>query len=222
MSSKYFDAKDDGGSTEKLITSQVSEQKLLSTGIRIGTLVKTKSMERFILRTRSDGLHVIDVAQTLSRIEVAGKFIASSDISRVVVYSSREYGKTPVERFCELTGSIPITGRFMPGTFTNTLFPHHLDPELVVVTDPSMDYQAVGEASRIGVPVITICDTDNVCTDVDLVIPANNRGRKSLAAVLWLLARVTLVESGALGADQQMSLSIEDFETKLIDEKIEG
>jgi len=93
---------------------------------------------------------------------------------------------------------------------------------LVVVTDPSMDYQAVGEASRIGVPVITICDTDNVCTDVDLVIPANNRGRKSLAAVLWLLARVTLVESGALGADQQMSLSIEDFETKLIDEKIEG
>lgn len=222
MSSKYFDAKDDGGSTEKLITSQVSEQKLLSTGIRIGTLVKTKSMEPFILRTRSDGLHVIDVAQTLSRIEVAGKFIASSDISRVVVYSSREYGKTPVERFCELTGSIPITGRFMPGTFTNTLFHHHLDPELVVVTDPSMDYQAVGEASRIGVPVITICDTDNVCTDVDLVIPANNRGRKSLAAVLWLLARVTLVESGALGADQQMSLSIEDFETKLIDEKIEG
>ncbi|MEK0324630.1 MAG: 30S ribosomal protein S2 [Nitrosopumilus sp.] len=222
MSSKYFDAKDDGGSTEKLITSQVSEQKLLSTGIRIGTLVKTKSMERFILRTRSDGLHVIDVAQTLSRIEVAGKFIASSDISRVVVYSSREYGKTPVERFCELTGSIPITGRFMPGTFTHTLFHHHLDPELVVVTDPSMDYQAVGEASRIGVPVITICDTDNVCTDVDLVIPANNRGRKSLAAVLWLLARVTLVESGALGADQQMSLSIEDFETKLIDEKIEG
>ncbi len=222
MSSRYYDAKDDGGSTEKLITSQVSEQKLLSTGIRIGTLVKTKSMEPFILRTRSDGLHVIDVAQTLSRIEVAGKFIASCDISRVVVYSSREYGKTPVERYCELTGSIPITGRFMPGTFTNTLFTHHIDPELVIVTDPSMDYQAVVEASKIGVPVITICDTDNVCSDVDLIIPANNRGRKALAAVLWLLARVTLVESGAMSADQQMTLSIEDFETKLIEEKLEG
>lgn len=222
MSSRSFDAKDEDGSTEKLITSQVSEQKLLSTGIRIGTLIKTKSMEPFILRTRSDGLHVIDVAQTLSRIEIAGKFIASCDISRVVVYSSREYGKTPVERFCELTGSIPITGRFMPGTFTNTLLDHHIDPELVIVTDPSMDYQAVVEASRIGIPVITICDTDNVCSNVDLVIPANNRGRKALAAVLWLLARVTLVESGAMNAEQQMSLSIEDFETKLIEEKLEG
>ncbi|MFQ6011328.1 MAG: 30S ribosomal protein S2, partial [Nitrososphaerales archaeon] len=159
--------------------------------------------------------------QTLSRIEIAGRFIASCDINRVVVYSSREYGKTPVERFCELTGSIPVTGRFMPGTFTNTLFHYHIDPELVLTTDPSMDYQAVVEASRIGIPVITICDTDNVCSNVDLVIPANNRGRKALAAVLWLLARVTLVESGTMSADQQMSLSIEDFETKLIEEKIE-
>jgi len=199
-------------------TFQVSEKTLLATGIRVGTLIKTKSMSQFISRTRPDGLHVIDVGKTLARIETVGRFIGRSDLSRVVVYSSREYGKTPVEKFCELTGAIPLTGRFMPGTFTNPLFPTHIDPDIVIVTDPAIDTQAVDEASKIGIPVIAVCDTDNVTSNVDLVIPGNNRGRKALAAVFWLLARAILVHSGALAPDKPMKYSIEDFETKMVEE----
>ena len=209
-------------STESLdssVTKDVSEQVLLSTGIRVGTLVKTKSMASFISRTRPDGLHIIDVAKTLQRIELAAKFVSNLDLSRVVVYSSREYGKTPVTKFTELTGTIPLTGRFMPGTFTNPLYPKHLDPEAVIVTDPSMDQQAVIEATQVGVPVIAICDTDNLTENVDVVIPANNRGRKALAAVMWLLSRSVLQHSGKLSSDESMSYSIEDFETKLVDDE---
>ena len=209
-------------STESLdssVTKDVSEQVLLSTGIRVGTLVKTKSMASFISRTRPDGLHIIDVAKTLQRIELAAKFVSNLDLSRIVVYSSREYGKTPVAKFTELTGTIPLTGRFMPGTFTNPLYPKHLDPEAVIVTDPSMDQQAVIEATQVGVPVIAICDTDNLTENVDVVIPANNRGRKALAAVMWLLSRSVLQHSGKLSSDQSMSYSIEDFETKLVDDE---
>ena len=209
-------------STESLdssVTKDVSEQVLLSTGIRVGTLVKTKSMASFISRTRPDGLHIIDVAKTLQRIELAAKFVSNLDLSRIVVYSSREYGKTPVAKFTELTGTIPLTGRFMPGTFTNPLYPKHLDPEAVIVTDPSMDQQAVIEATQVGVPVIAICDTDNLTENVDLVIPANNRGRKALAAVMWLLSRSVLQHSGKLSSDESMSYSIEDFETKLVDDE---
>ena len=201
------------------ITKHVSEQVLLSTGIRVGTLVKTKSMSSFISRTRPDGLHIIDVAQTLQRIELASKFISNFDSSRVVVYSSREYGKTPVAKFTELTDTIPLTGRFMPGTFTNPLYPKHLDPEAVVVTDPSMDLQAVTEASQVGIPVIAICDTDNLTENVDLVIPANNRGRKALAAVMWLLSRSVLQQSGKLSLDESLPYAIEDFETKLVEDE---
>ena len=201
------------------ITKHVSEQVLLSTGIRVGTLVKTKSMSSFISRTRPDGLHIIDVAQTLQRIELASKFISNFDSSRVVVYSSREYGKTPVAKFTELTGTIPLTGRFMPGTFTNPLYPKHLDPEAVIVTDPSMDLQAVTEASQVGIPVIAICDTDNLTENVDLVIPANNRGRKALAAVMWLLSRSVLQQSGKLSLDESLPYAIEDFETKLVEDE---
>ena len=206
-------------SLDSSVTKDVSEQVLLSTGIRVGTLVKTKSMASFISRTRPDGLHIIDVAKTLQRIELAAKFVSNLDLSRIVVYSSREYGKTPVAKFTELTGTIPLTGRFMPGTFTNPLYPKHLDPEAVIVTDPSMDQQAVIEATQVGVPVIAICDTDNLTENVDLVIPANNRGRKALAAVMWLLSRSVLQHSGKLSSDESMSYSIEDFETKLVDDE---
>ena len=150
------------------------------------------------------------MGKTLSRIDVAAKFIARSNIDRVVVYASREYALMPVRKFCEVTGAIPLTGRFMPGTFTNPLYPRHIDPEIVLVSDPAMDFQAIDEASKIGVPAIAICDTDNVTTDVDLVIPANNRGRKALAAVFWILARSVLTYSGRLAAEQAMKYTIED------------
>lgn len=211
-------AEEEHRSEERTLAAQLSEKTLVSTGIRVGTLVKTKHMSRFIARTTPDGLHILDLGKILARIDVAGRMIARCELSRVVVYSSREYGKTPVEKFCELTGAIPMTGRFMPGTFTNPLYPGHVDPELVVVTDPAMDSQAVDEASKIGVPVVAICDTDNTTSNVDLVIPANNRGRKALAAVMWLLARSVLISSGMLSPDQPMKYSIDDFETKLVEE----
>jgi len=201
------------------ITKHVSEEVLLSTGIRVGTLVKTKSMATFVSRTRQDGLHIIDVAKTLQRIEVAAKFISKLDFNRVVVYSSREYGKTPILKFAELTGTLPLIGRFMPGTFTNPLYPKHIDPEAVIVIDPLMDQQAVIEATSVGIPVIAICDTDNLTENVDLIIPANNRGRKALAAVMWLLSRSVLQQLGKLSSGDSLSYSIEDFETKLVEEE---
>jgi len=128
-----------------------------------------------------------------------------------------------VENFCELTGAMSRIGRFMPGTFTNPLYPGHLDAELVVVADPMSDAQAIVEAGKLGVPVIAVCDTDNVTDDIDLVIPGNNRGRKAIAAIFWLLARATLAHAGLLAEDQPMKYSIEDFETKLEEEpKPEG
>jgi len=209
---------DDAGSEDKMVAHQLSEKALLATGIRIGTSVRTKTMEPFTTRPRPDGLHMIDYSKTLQRIDVAGKFIATTGAQNTVVYTSREHGTIAVEKFCELTGAVPLIGRFMPGTFTNPLYPGHLDAELVIVADPLSDTQAIVEAGSLGVPVIAICDTDNVTDDIDLVIPGNNRGRKAIAAIFWLLARATLVHAGALEEDKPMKYSIEDFETKLEEE----
>lgn len=209
---------DEAGSADKMVIPRLSEKALLATGIRIGTPVRTKTMAQFTTRPRPDGLHMIDYSKTLARIEVAGKFIASTGAQNTVVYTSREHGTTAVAKFCELTGAMPRIGRFMPGTFTNPLYPGHLDADLVVVADPMSDAQAIVEAGSQGIPVIAVCDTDNVTDDIDLVIPGNNRGRKAIAAIFWLLARATLTNSGLLAADQPMKYSIEDFETKLEEE----
>ena len=209
---------DDAGSADKLVAPGLSEKALLATGIRIGTPVRTKTMEAFTARPRPDGLHIIDYPKTIERIDVAGKFIAATGAKNTVVYTSREHGAVAVQKFCELTGAMSRIGRFMPGTFTNPLYPGHLDAELVVVADPMSDMQAMVEAAKLGVPVIAVCDTDNVTDDIDLVIPGNNRGRKAIAAIFWLLARSTLVRSGALAEDQAMKYGIEEFETKVEEE----
>ena len=125
-----------------------------------------------------------------------------------IVYSGRTYASTPIEKFCELTGARKMLGRFMPGTLTNPLLPYYSEPQLIIVSDPQVDAQAVTEASNAGIPVIGIANTDNVTSELDLVIPANNRGRKSLATVYWHLAREILQDSKA------MKYEIDDFETK--------
>ncbi len=205
---------------QEAIDTDNLEKMILSTGIRVGTPVKTKFMAPFIVKANPEGLYILDISKTLARVDVAAKFIGRASISKVAVTSAREYGKTPVEKFCELTGATQILGRFMPGTFTNPSLPNYMEPEIVVVTDPQADQQAVLEATRAGVPVIAIANSDNVTSKVDLVIPANNRGRKALATVYWLLAREVLKKQGAIKSDSEMleRASIDDFETKLVEE----
>jgi len=196
------------------------EKMILSTGIRVGTPVKTKSMSPYIIRANPEGLYILDISKTLQRIDIAAKFIGRTNITKVAVTSAREYGKKPIEKFCEATGAIPILGRFMPGTFTNPSLPKYMEPDIVIVTDPQADHQAVIEATRAGVPVIAVSNSDNVISNVDLVIPANNRGRKALATVYWLLAREVMKKQGKIKSDKEMKTSIDDFETKLVEEMI--
>jgi small subunit ribosomal protein S2 len=175
-------------------------------------------MSPFIVRANPEGLYILDISKTLTRIDVAAKFIGRADISKIIVTSAREYGKTPVQKFCEATGASGIIGRFMPGTFTNPSLSSYMEPQVVIVTDPQADQQAVLEATRAGVPVIAIANSDNVTSNVDLVIPANNRGRKALATVYWLLTREVLKKQGKIKSDSEMKISIDDFETKLVEE----
>lgn len=195
--------------------------KILSTGIRVGTAVKTKFMAPFITQASPEGLYLIDLDITINRIQTAAKFINRVKIQDVIVCSGREYANTPIEKFCELTGAVPKLGRFMPGTLTNPSLPYYIEPKLVLISDPQVDDQAITEATNAGIPVIGIANTDNVTSKVDLVIPANNRGRKSLATTYWLLAREILIQKGELKEDEQMKYEIDDFETKILEEEIE-
>jgi len=191
------------------------QDTMLSAGIHIGTRMKTKDMDPFIYRVRPDGLFVLDVKKTDERIRTAAKFLARFEPSKVVAVAARLYGREPIRRFCEVTKATPIIGRFIPGMLSNPLYSGRIEPNVVIVSDPKADVQAVKEAGAIGVPVIALCSTDNEFAGVDFVIPTNNKGRRALAVVYWLLARQILRERGELPPDGSPTLSIDDFEVKL-------
>ncbi len=194
---------------------------LLSAGIHIGTRMKTLDMEPFIYRVRPDGLFVLDVKKTDDRIRVTGKFLSRYEPARVAIAATRLYAHEPVKMFCKLTGATPLIGRFIPGQLSNPQYSSRIDPEIILVCDPRADAQAVKEASKVGIPIVALCSTDNEFAGVDLVIPTNNKGRRALAVVFWLLARQVLRERGELGPDKDPPVTIEDFEAKVTREEDE-
>lgn len=193
----------------------LSQDALLSAGIHIGTRLKTKDLEQFIYRVRPDGLFVLDVKKTDERIRVAAKFLARFDPPKIAVAAARLYAREPVAKFCEVTRARPLIGRFIPGMLSNPLYPNRIEPDVILVSDPRADWQAVKEASSTGIPVVALCSTDNSYSYIDLVIPTNNKGRRALATIYWLLARQILRERGEIPPDGDLTVTIDDFETKL-------
>ena len=189
--------------------------KYLAAGLHIGTQQKTKDMERYIYRVRADGLYVLDVRKTNDRIVSAGKFIAKYEADDILVVSTRQYGQAPVKKFGKITGAKTIPGRFIPGTLTNPNYAKFIEPKVLVVTDPRSDSQAIIEAKQVGIPVVALCDTENLLRNVDIVLPVNNKGRKAIALVYWLLARQMLREKGILGEDEELEMQPADFELKI-------
>ena len=197
------------------------KKKILATGIRVGTQVKTKFMKSFITTASPEGLYMLDLDITLEKIKTAAKFINRLGTDKLIVCTGRRYAETPIEKFCEMLGAKKLLGRFMPGTLTNPSLPYYIEPKLVLISDPQVDEQAITEATNAGIPVIGIANTDNITSKLDVIIPANNRGRKALATVYWLLVRQILIERGELKENEPMKYEIDDFETKITEEEIE-
>ncbi len=190
--------------------SIIPQDEYLTAGIHIGTQQKTKEMMRFVYRVRTDGLYVLDIQATDQRIRLAAKMLAKYDPTKILIVSARQYGHYPSEMFAKAVGARVITGRFIPGTLTNPKLHLYVEPDILIVTDPSGDLQAVNEAINVGIPVIALCDTNNSTSNVDLVIPTNNKGRKALALIYWLLAKKTLEERG-----DTINYTVADFEAEL-------
>jgi small subunit ribosomal protein S2 len=189
-------------------TSLVPIDEYLAAGVHIGTQQKTENMMKFVYRVRTDGLYVLDIQSTDERIKLVANFLSKYEPSRILVVSARQYGQYPAMKFAKAIGSKAIVGRFIPGTLTNPKVEAFFEPDVVIVTDPAGDAQVIKEAVNIGIPVVALCDTNNMTSNVDLVIPTNNKGRKALSLIYWLLAREIAKINGTY-----FNYQFEDFET---------
>jgi small subunit ribosomal protein S2 len=193
----------------------IPEETYMTSGAHIGTRQKTADIRDFIYKVRNDGLYIIDVKKTDERIKTAAKLLAKYDPNNILIVSVRQYGQKPIKMLAEHTGIQVLDGRFRPGTMTNPNAKGFLEPELLIVTDPLADAQALHEAENTGIPVIGLCDTNNETKYLDLVIPTNNKGRRALALVYWLLTRAILKEQGKIKSYDNFKSTVEDFEAEI-------
>ena len=193
----------------------IPEETYMTSGAHIGTRQKTADIRDFIYKVRNDGLYIIDVKKTDERIKTAAKLLAKYDPNNILIVSVRQYGQKPIKMLAEHTGIQVLDGRFRPGTMTNPNAKGFLEPELLIVTDPLADAQALHEAENTGIPVIGLCDTNNDTKYLDLVIPTNNKGRRALALVYWLLTRAILKAQGKIKSYDNFKPTVEDFEAEI-------
>ncbi|AEF96221.1 30S ribosomal protein S2 [Methanotorris igneus] len=183
----------------------------LASGIHIGTQQKTEDMKKFIYRVRSDGLYVLDVRKTDERLKLAAKFLAKYEPEDILAVSRRIYTMGPLEKFGQVTGIRTIPGRFVPGTLTNPAYKGFLEPEVLFLSDPRVDRQALKEAIEIGIPIVGLCDTEHLTSFIDFVIPTNNKGRKAVALIYYLMAKEYLKNRGVISSDDEVSFTYEEF-----------
>ncbi len=183
----------------------------LKAGIHIGTKFRTKHMDKFVYKVRPDGLSVLNVEQINERLKLAGKLLSDYNPEDVLIVCRRENGWKAVKKFAELTGVKVFIGRYPPGVLTNANLEDFVEAKLVLAADPIPDKNVISDASKLGIPVIALCDSNNECKNIDLVVPCNNKGKKSLAVIFYILAKEFLKNKGIIKSDKDFKSSIEEF-----------
>ncbi len=193
----------------------IDREEYLKRGVHIGTKSQHKDMEEFIFHVKKNQLAVINLEKTDQQVRKASELLSEYEPEDIMFVGRKEEVIESIEKLSDALNTQSITGRFMPGTLTNPQSDDFAEPEIVVVTDPETDAQAIKEAKHTNLPVIAITDSENTLKNIDIAVPANNKGEKSVATILYLLGREYCEIRG-----EDFGLDLEDFaEVKEVEEE---
>lgn len=188
----------------------VPVEDYLTAGVHIGTKFKNGFSEKFVHKARSDGLKIIDTEAIDSRIKVLINLLSRYEPSEFVVMGRRENAKKALNMFSKLVGCDVFTGRYLPGKLTNASLDDFKEYKVVIVCDPLTDKNILNEAFEQGIFTVGFCDTNNKTNKLDLVVPINNKGKKSLGLAFQLITKNYLVNRGII-KESEFKYSLEDF-----------
>lgn len=157
--------------------------------VHLGTKVITPHMKKYVYKRRADGLAVINTALIDERIRQAIEFLVKYEPDQIYLACKREAGWEPAKKFEEATNIRTFTKKYPPGVTTNLILDDFFEAELTIICDPWIDKNALNDTTKLKKPVLGFCDTNNYTTDVTQIIPCNNKSKKSIGCILYLLAR---------------------------------
>jgi small subunit ribosomal protein S2 len=162
----------------------------LKSSMHLGTRVITPNMRKYIYKRRADGLAVFNTAMLDSTVKEAGEFLAKYAPEDIIVVCKREAGWHAVQLFSELLRIRSFTKKYPAGILTNTNLANFFETKLVLICDPWLDKNALTDANRVGVPVLSVCDSNNYSFGITKIIAGNNKSAKSLGMIMYLLAKI--------------------------------
>lgn len=158
-------------------------------GIYLGTKVITPDMRQYVFKRRADGLAIINTKLADEKIRAASSFLSEYAPEKIVVAGKREAGWKALNAFSKATGIRVFTKKYPAGIITNINLPEFFEPDLALIIDPWIDKNLLADSTIVNIPVISLCDTNNLTLNIDLIIPCNNKSGKSIGLVFWILAR---------------------------------
>ena len=187
----------------------VTQETYMANGIHIGMKSTSKHMQKFIFKIRGDGVAILDLKKTDERIRIAAKFLAKKQ--KILVVGRKLVTHKPIQKFAEIVGGKAMPGRYLPGTLTNPNLEEFYEADVLLVSDPLSDKQAIEDAYKARIPIVAFCDSGDETRNIDLIIPANNKGKKAIAFLYWLLAREILKARGEIKKNEEYKYDVKDF-----------
>ena len=158
-------------------------------GIHIGTKVMTADMKKYVYKRRADGLVIIDTEKIDKRLRNAIAALSQYPPKEILIVCKREAGWKPLEKLGEVTGIRVFTKKYPAGIITNTDLPNFFECSIMLVSDQWLDKNPLADAIQMNIPVIALCDTNNVTANIDLIVPCNNKSNKSLGLIFYIIAK---------------------------------
>ncbi len=168
----------------------VPMEDYLKASIHLGTRVITPDMRKYVYRRRADGLAVFNTALLDDKLREGAAYLSKFAPERILVICKREAGWKAVRKFAETLGIVSFTKKYPAGILTNTNLENFREADLIFICDSWLDKNALHDANRVRIPVLSICDTNNFARGITQIIPGNNKAAKSLGIIFYLLTKL--------------------------------
>ncbi len=188
----------------------VAADEYLNAGVHIGTKYQNGYSKKFVHKARADGLKILDTGMIDERLKILINFLSKYEPSEFAIMGRRENAKKPLSMFSKVIGCDVFTGRYLPGKLTNASLEDFKEYKVVIVCDPLTDKNILNEAFEQGSFTVGFCDSNNRTNKLDLVIPINNKGKKSIGLAFFLLAKHYLVNRKII-KEKEFSYTLDDF-----------